>query len=84
MLTEATVSWLDVGFLYATHISESVPGSVLDVLSPSGRPFLATDAGACYFSAQQESQGRQQEEEHLLKAEMEEVGFNFKRWTEGG
>lgn len=53
-----------VGTLGATHVSESVPGSVLAVLSRGARPFLVSgESRAC---AQQESHDRQQEEEHLL------------------
>lgn len=52
------------GTLGATHVSESVPGSVLAVLSRGARPFLVSgESRAC---AQQESHDRQQEEEHLL------------------
>lgn len=50
----------------ATHVSESVPGSVLAVLSRGARPFLVS--GECRACAQQESHDRQQEEEHLLTA----------------
>lgn len=58
--------WQCVGTLGATHVSESVPGSVLAVLSRGAGPFLVS--GECRACAQQESHGRQQEEEHLLTA----------------
>lgn len=58
--------WQCVGTPGATHVSESVPGSVLAVLSHSARPFLVS--GECRACAQQESHDRQQEEEHLLTA----------------
>lgn len=67
-ITPITVAHLAVcaSALGATHVSESVPGSVLAVLSRGARPFLVSgESRAC---AQQESHDRQQEEEHLLRA----------------
>lgn len=51
----------------STHISESVPGSVLVVLSHGAQPFVVTVTGDHGFSAQQENHDREQKEEHLLK-----------------
>lgn len=67
-ITPITMAYLEVcaSTLGATHVSESVPGSVLAVLSRGARPFVVSgESRAC---AQQESHHRQQEEEHLLTA----------------
>lgn len=53
----------------ATHVSESVPGSVLVVLSHGAQPFVVAVTGDRRLSAQQESHDRQQEDEHLLQAD---------------
>ena len=58
--------------LSATHVSESVPGSVLVELSHGAQPFVVTVTGDRRFSAQQESHGREeQREEHLLEVKTE-------------